>query len=528
MSELAARRSRVWRAVVLASAAAAGLLYLTIGWRAEGNQRPDAAYYLGVARHIATTGSFEEPIVWHYLNPPDSVKHAPFDYWAPLGSLTLVPSLWAFGVSDRVAFVTMALISALSVVLFAHFVTTSHAIRHGPIQFLALLLFAFSPALASYRFDTESIPVFHLVLVLALLALNRQLYAAAVVAGAALLWCRGGAGSVFCLLIWGAVVFGAVRQDVGSRRTTLRSAGIAAAVCAGIYIVFNLLSFGTLFPPAARLGPFLSEPLDLLRWGVDPEASLPALLSRLAPANLLQVTRTTADALVGSRLVPYPMAWLALAVLPLFGVARRRLDAAGLSALLVFAGTFLTVLGANAVYSDRTPLVLLPVLVFAGACGLDRAFSWLHEKLASRASRSVVSAATAIVIVALGTSYALQIRPYGDRGPAWRGTPGLERLAGTLDGQAVATELPYFVLAETGNPAITLPLDGEAAVEAVLQRYDARWLLLFGTDFATPDLPTEVLVREVLGGTRSRIGSFRLRHVRTQPGEWVLLRLDPA
>jgi hypothetical protein len=246
----------------------------------------------------------------------------------------------------------------------------------------------------------------------------------------------------------------------------------------------------------------------------------------LAPANLLQVAQRTAGALAGSRLVPYQLGWLALAALPFVGVTRRRLDADALSAVLLFGGSFLTVLGANAVYSDRTPLVLLPLLVFAGACGLDRAFSWLREKLASRATSAVVRTATVVLLIAIGALYATRIRPYGDRGPAWLGTPELERLAGTLDGQVVATELPYFVLAETGNPAITLPLDGEAAVDAALQRYDARWLLLFGTDFATPDLPTETLVGEVLGGTRFRLGSFRLSHVRTQPGQWALL--DPA
>ena len=36
------------------------------------------------------------------------------------------------------------------------------------------------------------------------------------------------------------------------------------------------------------------------------------------------------------------------------------------------------------------------------------------------------------------------------------------------------------------------------------------------------------LVHEVLEGRRLRIGSFSLRHVETRPGEWMLLRVEPA
>jgi hypothetical protein len=44
-------------------------LYLAIGFQVEEIAYNDGAYYYGVARHIALTGRFEEPIVWHFLHP---------------------------------------------------------------------------------------------------------------------------------------------------------------------------------------------------------------------------------------------------------------------------------------------------------------------------------------------------------------------------------------------------------------------------------------------------------------------------
>lgn len=522
---LTSRPGGLWRAGLLALSLALACVYLVIGFRAQGNQRPDAAYYLGVARHIATTDKFEEPLVWHFLDPPPQLAHAPFDYWAPGTSLALVPALRVFGESDRVALTTMASIAALSVVLFGLLVARSRRLRYAPLQLLALLLFALSPAAASYRFDTESIPLFHLVLVAALLAFDRGRWVAAIAIASLLVWCRSGAGSVFCALIWAACVACILRDEPGRRGARLRWAAIAAAVGIAAWVGFNLLLFGSPLPPAARLGPFLADPLDLLRVGVVPVPSAAALLSRLAPAELWDAAARTAHALFATDLVPFRRLWLALAALPLLGLLRGGIESDGLASLMLFAGAFATVLLSGAVYSDRTPLELLPLLVFAGACGAGQALRRAREALARRASPAAIAAGAAIVLVGCGALYARRLEVYGERGPAWLGTPSLARLAGTLGDGVVASELPYFVLAEIGQPAVTLPLDGEAAVEAVLERYDVAWLVLFGTDFASPDLPTERLVQEILAGTRTRLGAFRVTHVRTQPGEWTLYRL---
>jgi hypothetical protein len=204
---------------------------------------------------------------------------------------------------------------------------------------------------------------------------------------------------------------------------------------------------------------------------------------------------------------------------------RRRFDVGPLAWLLVFPVFLVVVLAANQVYSERAALVLLPAVVLAGASGLDEIVRRASSGL-ERFGRKTVAVTAIAAVIGLGAVFAGNLRVYGERGPAWLGTAGLTDLDRELEGEAVATELPYFVIAHTASPAVTLPLDGEAAIDAVLTRYEIRWLLLFGTDFASPDTPTEALVSEILAGRRSRVGRYRLRHVRTQSGEWSLYRLE--
>src|SRR5580765_8298813 len=89
-----------------------GAAYGDIACRIAGISQNDGAYYYGVARHIAVSGRFEEPIVWHFIRPPETIVHAPFDYWGCMTSLLLVPSLMLFGANTRTAFVTMSAITA--------------------------------------------------------------------------------------------------------------------------------------------------------------------------------------------------------------------------------------------------------------------------------------------------------------------------------------------------------------------------------------------------------------------------------
>ena len=122
-------------------------VYVEIGGSAQGNLQNDSAYYFGVARHMATTHRFEEPIVWHFVNPPPVLVHPPFDYWGGLTSVVLAPILAAFGATQHTAFVAMAAISGLTVVAFWYLLCVALPIRYAVLQLLGLALLSRLPTL---------------------------------------------------------------------------------------------------------------------------------------------------------------------------------------------------------------------------------------------------------------------------------------------------------------------------------------------------------------------------------------------
>src|SRR5712692_3957164 len=128
------RMGTMWRRFLLVITLCLCAHYLAVGWVAVGNLDNDAAYYYGVARHIATTGRYEEPIIWQYLNPPATLIHRPFDYWQGLTALLLVPWLALFGATHHVALVTMAVISGLGLLAFYYLTVFALPLRHAWVQ----------------------------------------------------------------------------------------------------------------------------------------------------------------------------------------------------------------------------------------------------------------------------------------------------------------------------------------------------------------------------------------------------------
>src|SRR5262249_23623277 len=166
----------------------------------------DGGYYYGVARHMTRTGRYEEPIVWHFLRPPDALVHAPFDYWGSLTVLLLVPPLAMFGATPETAFVTMSAMAAASLVAFWYLICIALPLRHHATQLLALVLFAFSPAMDVYRFQPESICVAQVFLLLALIALCRRRVVLCVLSAFAILLARGDGLILFSLIVFALVL----------------------------------------------------------------------------------------------------------------------------------------------------------------------------------------------------------------------------------------------------------------------------------------------------------------------------------
>jgi hypothetical protein len=69
------------------------------------------------------------------------------------------------------------------------------------------------------------------------------------------------------------------------------------------------------------------------------------------------------------------------------------------------------------------------------------------------------------------------------------------------------------MIAYTQSPTVSIPFNGEAAIEAVLERYHVRWLVIAGNPPLWHVGGSLNTLRDVLAGKKTNVGRFRLEHV---------------
>jgi hypothetical protein len=510
------------------------LLYLGVALEMVGGRDNDASYYFGVARWIAAHGTLDEPIVWHFLSPPRALVHPAFDYWQGLTSVLLALPLALFGRTHLVASVTMALLSAASLLGFAYLVVIARPFRGRATQLAAIVAFALSPAMQEYRFDTETIVVFHLGLLGALIALAHDRLALA--AGLAfLVFLTRADGLVTCGLVWLFALGSALRRRPQQelfgherRRRALRTA-LAMGGALGLYVASNLARFGTPTPPGARMAPFLGSYLDIYVWDPSrrPGRILELLASRLDRAQLeaaverVRGTFDQIDYLLRPEVLP---AALALGLLVLF---RPRADRGGLHRLalaLVIVGSVTIAWLSPVVFSEgRTLHPLLPAMALAAFASFELVPRWLRRALRRRpeAARVAFALSSALVLV---PTLALA-RPYRPLAILRAGFEAdLAQIDPILDGAPVATTSPWWVIANTESPAVLLPAQTDDDLVAVLERYDVRFVLFTTGDDENWGPGPWAVWAPLRDGLRARLGPYRLEHVESRP-TLVLYRL---
>ena len=70
-----------WEIALLAVVAIIAVLYVVAAAKVTEISTNDGAYYYGVARHMSRTGRFEEPIVFHFMQPPPRIPRTPSYRW---------------------------------------------------------------------------------------------------------------------------------------------------------------------------------------------------------------------------------------------------------------------------------------------------------------------------------------------------------------------------------------------------------------------------------------------------------------
>jgi hypothetical protein len=178
--------------------------------------------------------------------------------------------------------------------------------------------------------------------------------------------------------------------------------------------------------------------------------------------------------------LPGDLVWVLPALVAGLGSVGRgyRGRIAGLVWILAFVGALLVAALAPAVFVPwRSLAPLVPVLLLAGAYGLDVLVHRINQWSVSRWTRGL---ACSVVLGFVGVSVLAPLELYGDRKPAKsrQFQSDLRALAPLLEGGTVASTLPWYVIANTSSPSVSIPNDGENAIAQVLLRYRVEWLLL--------------------------------------------------
>ena len=113
---------------------------MLVAWPLQQPGYTDAYYYAVGAEQLGSGNGFEEPFIWNYLDPPESVPHPGYLYWMPLTAILGWFGLTLFGNSFAALQVPYVLISAL-LPLLAYGIAwdLSHKQRHAVLAGLLAL-----------------------------------------------------------------------------------------------------------------------------------------------------------------------------------------------------------------------------------------------------------------------------------------------------------------------------------------------------------------------------------------------------
>lgn len=500
--------------------------YLSIAGEMASNRQNDAAYYHGVARWIARTGTLDEPIIWHFLTRPDHVVHPAFDYWQGLTSIWLALPMALFGGTHEVATYAMAFLSGCTVLAFAYLVTRAYPLRHHGLELAAVLAFGLSNAMQSYRFDTETPVVFHMALLASLIAFVRKRWIlAAVCAFLCFLTRTDGAVTTGLLAL---LFFFHARRDPKA----LAQLAVSFASVSALYVLNNVWRFGSLAPPGSARAPALQSYFDLYIWNSPLRTPSPIdfLAARLNEGAARMALGFAFDASEINAYVlshGWLMGTLALGVI-MFAMPRR--DASWLlrgTWLIALIATFTIPWLSPVVFSrGRTFHPLIPVLCLA-SFGAVAVLSRLQIDLGKALQRKVIARTGHVAWIGFGAllitlQFIHPYRPIALSHAAYEAE--LADVSHLLHGAIVGTNSPWWVIANTESPAVLLPFESVPALLEAMDHYEVEYLLFTTVDHDSwgeaATLWSRIRDRETM-----RLGPYTVTRIATSPS-FVVLRVE--
>jgi hypothetical protein len=490
-----------WRHLVALFALALAVRLLT-AWLLDQPGYTDAYYYAVGAQQLYEGQGFDEPFVWNYLDPPESVPHPGYRYWMPLAAILGWLGMSALGPSFGALQVPFVLLSSL-LPLVAYVVAwdltceTRHALLAG--------LLAVVPGFYTH------------VLVLP------DNFAPFALAGSICLWAsgrglRGGRSGWFglaglaagfghlgradgLLLVVVALAAALAPSPVGAMeggRGRGRTASVALIligylVVMGPWYVRNWSAFGAPLAGGGLQTMFLTNYDNMFTYGQSPtlehylDWGWGAILQSKLDALLLNLQRLWVENLL--------IVLLPLSALGLWRLRRDRLLWPFLLylPLLFLAMTFVFTFPGTRGGLYHSGGALLPFFFAATGPGLEGILRWAARRLrrwhVRRAwpvfAAGLVGLAAMVSLLALWRTGVLT-GDWNERAQRYVEIDEWLASQGAEDAIVMAGDAPAFAW-QTGHQCVAIPNDPLDTVVDVADRYDVRYLVLDQTRTRTTD-----------------------------------------
>ncbi|MFZ5857412.1 MAG: hypothetical protein ACOYZ6_11325 [Chloroflexota bacterium] len=487
----------------------------------------DADYYFGGGIQLANGNGFSEPYLWNYLADPQGLPTSSHAYWMPLASLLAAAGMWLTGqttfAAARIGFILLAALVPPLTSLLAFRLTSNRA-----ASLLSGLLACFSVYYAPFLPVTDNYAIYMLLgisfffLLSSLLSSDRGLQSAATQTGSlhsnyqllitffllgsisalaslarsdGLLWL----GLSLLVAVWHAST--QVPRYTGTQvdsdastpasrllRTALRFLPSAFSVLVGYLLLIspwylrNLNLFGSLMAPGGSRALWLTHyndtflypasQLTMERWLASGwDATL------LARIDALKMNLLNAFAAQGGIFL-FPFILIGLWILR--RDIRVRFAALAWILLLVAMTVVFPFAGQRGAFF-HAGAALQPIWWVLAPVGLDAVVTFARRKnlFDDRAFTIFRASLVGITVLMTVAIFALRVLPNWEREDGhYAAVESLLLQQGAPSDAIVIVRNPPGYNIVTGRPAIALPAGGIPALQAVAERYHARYLIL--------------------------------------------------
>jgi 4-amino-4-deoxy-L-arabinose transferase-like glycosyltransferase len=458
-----------------------------------------SAYYVDVARNLATGRGLVVDAIWSYATPPLTLPRPAFELWQPLASILAAVPMALLGPTFDAARVASVVLGALLAPLawyVAREAGLARGLPHGRVRWVALgagvLVGIGGPFVFATAVPDSAMP-FTFLVVAACTAVPRALAGSrgALVALGVLL---GLAYLTRMEAIWVGAAFAAlalVRSP--SRRSAVRRiaavVGVVALIAAPWWLR-NLATFGSPFPGQISDNVFLARNVQIFGWADQP--TLDGFLAQGLPTLAGNIAAAVWHNAVNVLLVPSAPVVAVAAVVLAAGVLRRGRRDGGHAATTTLTALMLAGTITFAITSILFPVATLwgtfehaagPLLVgltVVALLGADAFVAWLVRRRGwQRANAWLAPLALVVLTVPLTLLHlAGAARQAADDADTMAVigsvVPDYLDRAGIPADAPVITDRPVWVSAALGRPGLALPDEPVSSVLAIARHFGAR------------------------------------------------------